>query len=373
MRIGIPREIKPDEHRVALTPAGVRELREAGAHVIVERGAGEGSAISDEAYSSQGATLVPDAKTVFSEVDLILKVKEPLEREVQLMHPEQTIFTFLHLASAPQLADALCAAGVRALAYETVADSAGHLPLLAPMSEIAGCLATQVGATSLEKSLGGRGLLLGGVAGVTAANVVVVGGGVVGRNAARVALGMGARVTILDKSLGRLRELEWLLDGQAETIHASKLTIEELLPRTDLVIGAVLVPGAKSPCILERAQLSLMRTGTVLVDVSIDQGGCFETSRPTTHSAPTFTVDGITHYCVSNMPGAVPITSTHALTSATLPYILTLVEKGIDNALASDLGIQTGLNIADGEIVHPVVAAALDRKTQTKFLRLNAA
>jgi alanine dehydrogenase len=359
VRIGVPTEIKRDEFRVALTPAGVRELAEHGHEVLVQSGAGVGSAIEDEQYAAQGARIVPDAAAVFEAAELVLKVKEPQPREVELLRSGQTLFAYLHLAAAPELAGELRASGATCIAYETVEDAAGRLPLLAPMSEVAGKIATQAGAFMLEKPLGGRGVLLGGVPGVAAANVLVIGGGVVGTNAALIAIGMQANVFVFDRSLDRLRELDLLFDGRASTIYSSTLSIEEMLPRADLVVGAVLIHGARAPHVITREQLALMKPRAVLVDVSIDQGGCFESSRPTTHSDPTFQVDDITHYCVTNMPGAVPITSTYALTNATLPYVLQLADRGVEQAIAANPALRLGVNVARGEIVHPAVAQAL--------------
>jgi alanine dehydrogenase len=359
MRIGVPTEIKPDEYRIAITPAGVRELSSRGHEVLIESGGGEGSAMSDEQFRAQGARIVPDAEAVFGEAELVLKVKEPQAPEVALLREGQTLFTYLHLAAEPDLARGLMASGARCIAYETVVDGDGHLPLLAPMSEVAGKIATQAGAFMLEKPLGGRGILLGGVPGVAAATVLVIGGGVVGMNAAFIAIGMQADVFVYDRSIDRLRDLDVAFGGRASTVYSSTLAIEEMLPLADLVIGAVLVQGGRAPHVITREQLKLMRRGAVLVDVSIDQGGCFETSRPTTHSHPTFEVDGVTHYCVTNMPGAVPITSTYALTNATLPYLIELAEKGIEGALESNEGLRAGLNVQDGEITHPAVADAL--------------
>ena len=365
MIIGVPTEIKPDEYRVAITPAGVRELTARGHEVLVQAGAGVGSAMADEQFIAQGARIVPDAPTVFAQAEVVLKVKEPQPVEVELLRADQTLFTYLHLAAEPELARALQRSGATCIAYETVEDSAGRLPLLAPMSEVAGKLATQAGAFMLEKPLGGRGILLGGVPGVAAATVLVIGGGVVGMNAAFIAIGMQADVFVFDRSIDRLRELEVAFGGRASTVYSSTLAIEEMLPLADLVIGAVLVHGGRAPHVVTRAQLGLMRRHAVLVDVSIDQGGCFETSRPTTHSAPTFEVDGITHYCVTNMPGAVPITSTYALTNATLPYVLALADAGPRRALAEDPGLALGLNVQDGEIMHPAVIQALEPEEAT--------
>ncbi len=359
MRIGVPTEIKTDEYRVALTPAGVRELTGHGHEVIVQAGAGDGSAITDADYVAQGARIAADAQAVFAAAELVLKVKEPLADEVALLRPEHTLFTYLHLAAAPELAAGLCASGATCIAYETVEAVNGSLPLLAPMSEVAGKIATQAGAFMLEKPLGGRGVLLGGVPGVAAATVLVIGGGVVGLNAALIAIGMQADVFVYDRSIDRLRELDLVFGGRASTVYSSTLAIEEMLPAADLVIGAVLIHGARAPWVIRRDQLSLMKRRAVLVDVSIDQGGCFETSRPTTHSAPTYELDGITHYCVTNMPGAVPVTATYALTNATLPYVLRLAERGVVAALAESPDLRAGVNVADGRVVHPAVAAAL--------------
>jgi alanine dehydrogenase len=359
MRIGVPTEIKPDEYRVAITPAGVRELSGRGHEVLVQAGAGEGSAFSDEQFTAQGAVIVPDADSVFAQAELVLKVKEPQSVEVERLRPGQTLFTYLHLAAEPELARGLMASGATCIAYETVENAAGHLPLLAPMSEVAGKIATQAGAFMLEKPLGGRGILLGGVPGVAAATVLVIGGGVVGMNAAFIAIGMEADVFVFDRSVDRLRELDLAFNGRASTVYSSTLAIEEMLPGADLVIGAVLVTGGRAPHVISREQLKLMKPSAVLVDVSIDQGGCFETSRPTTHSDPTFQVDGITHYCVTNMPGAVPITSTYALTNATLPYVIALADLGVEQALERDPYLRLGLNVRGGEIIHPAVAEAL--------------
>jgi alanine dehydrogenase len=359
MRIGVPTEIKLDEYRVALTPAGARELTSRGHEVIVQTGAGEGSAIADSDYTAQGARIVADAPAVFAAAELVLKVKEPQPGEVDLLRPGQALFTYLHLAAAPELTRRLVGSGATCIAYETVEAANGSLPLLAPMSEVAGKIATQAGAFMLEKPLGGRGVLLGGVPGVAAATVLVIGGGVVGLNAALIAIGMQADVFVYDRSIDRLRELDLVFGGRASTVYSSTLAIEEMLPAADLVIGAVLIHGARAPWVIRRGQLRLMKHRAVLVDVSIDQGGCFETSRPTTHSAPTYEVDGITHYCVTNMPGAVPVTATYALTNATLPYVLRLADDGVVAALAASRELRLGVNVADGRVVHPAVAEAL--------------
>jgi alanine dehydrogenase len=359
MRIGVPTEIKPDEYRVAITPAGVRELSARGHEVLVQAGAGEGSAMADRQFQAQGARIVPDAQSLFAQAELVLKVKEPQAAEVKMLREGQTLFTYLHLAAEPELARGLQQSGATCIAYETVEDSDGRLPLLAPMSEVAGKIATQAGAFMLEKPLGGRGILLGGVPGVAAATVLVIGGGVVGMNAAFIAIGMQADVSVFDRSIDRLRELEVAFAGRASTVYSSTLAIEEMLPLADMVIGAVLVHGGRAPHVVTREQLKLMKKNAVLVDVSIDQGGCFETSRPTTHSEPTFEVEEIIHYCVTNMPGAVPITSTYALTNATLPYVIDLAEHGVAAAMDRDRGLRLGLNVHNGKITHPAVAEAL--------------
>ncbi len=356
MRIGVPAEIKSDEYRVAVTPAGVRELCEHGHEVLVQAGAGEGSAIADGSYEAQGATIAADAAGVFEAAEMILHVKELQPSEIAMLRPEQLLFTYLHLAPDPEQTRGLRDSGATAIAYETVEDARGRLPLLAPMSEVAGKIATQAGAFMLEKPMGGRGILLGGVPGVAAANVMVIGGGVVGMNAAFIAIGMEADVFVYDRSIDRLRELEVDFGGRCSTVYSTTLAVEEMLPSADLVIGAVLVHGARAPYVIRREQLALMKPGAVLVDVAIDQGGCFETSRPTTHREPTFEVDGITHYCVANMPGAVPITSTHALTNATLPYALALADHGVAEAIRQDPGLRLGVNVAGGKVTHPAVA-----------------
>jgi alanine dehydrogenase len=372
MRVGVPTEIKTDEYRVALTPAGVRELADRGHEVAVQSGAGEGSGLADESYAEQGARILPDAAAVFADADLIVKVKEPQPEEVARLEPRHTLFTYLHLAPDPELTRGLMDSGSTAIAYETVEDDRGRLPLLAPMSEVAGKVATQAGAFILEKPLGGRGILLGGVPGVPAAKVMIIGGGVVGMNAAFIAIGMEADVTVFDRSIDRLRELDVALQGRADTCFSTTLTLEQHLTDADLVIGAVLVHGARAPRVVTRAQLGLMKRHAVLVDVSIDQGGCFETSRPTTHSNPTYQVDGITHYCVANMPGAVPVTSTYALTNATMPYILRLATEGVHRALSSDPGFMRGLNVAAGALTYEPVARdqALEFTPPHEALRL---
>jgi alanine dehydrogenase len=359
MKVGVPSEVKTDEYRVALTPAGVRELADAGHSVFVQSGAGDGSSISDEAYAAQGATIVPNADAVFAEATLIVKVKEPQPPEVARLEPRHVLFTYLHLAADGELTRALMQSGATCIAYETVEDARGRLPLLAPMSEVAGKIATQAGAFMLEKPLGGRGILLGGVPGVPAAEVLVIGGGVVGMNAAFIAIGMEATVYVFDRNIDRLRELDVAFGGRADTCFATTLSIEERLPSADLVIGAVLVHGARAPHVITREQLGIMKRHAVLVDVSIDQGGCFETSHPTTHSNPTYEVDGITHYCVANMPGAVPVTSTYALTNATLPYVLHVASAGVHRAVADNPGLKLGVNVVAGEVTYAPVADAV--------------
>jgi alanine dehydrogenase len=356
MKVGVPTEIKTDEYRVSLTPAGVRELVEHGHEVIVQAAAGVGSTIPDEEFTAQGARIVPDAKAVFDEAELLLGVKEPQPEEVELLRPHHLLFTYLHLAPDPVLTRGLVESGATCVAYETVVDSYGRLPLLAPMSEVAGKIATQAGAFFLERPLGGRGVLLGGVPGVAAATVMVIGGGVVGMNAAFIAMGMEADVFVFDRNIDRLRELDIAFAGRVSTVYSSTLAVEDMLPRADLVIGAVLVHGARAPYVIKRDQLGLMKERAVLVDVSIDQGGCFETSHPTTHSDPVYEVDGVIHYCVANMPGAVPVTSTFALTNATLPYVLALADNGLVGAIEALPGLRPGVNVADGKVTHRAVA-----------------
>jgi len=358
MRVGIPTEIKNNEFRVAITPAGVAELVHRGHEVLIETGAGEGSAISDADFKRAGAQLIPSVDEVWSSAELLLKVKEPIEAEYSRLREGQTLFTYLHLAPAPELTKGLCDSGATCVAHETVEDRQGRLPLLAPMSEVAGKIATQAGAFMLEKPLGGRGILLGGVPGVAAAKVMIIGGGVVGMNAAFIALGMEATVYVYDRNIDRLRELDIAFGGRADTCYASTLDIEQRLPEVDLVIGAVLVHGAKAPFVIRREQLSLMKRQAVLVDVSIDQGGCFETSRPTTHSDPVYEVDGVLHYCVANMPGAVPVTSTRALTNATLPFVLHVADVGVEQASRDNPGLAKGVNVVGGKVTYQPVAEA---------------
>src|ERR671913_39502 len=356
MKVGGPTEIKTDEYRVSLTPAGVRELVEHGHEVLIQSGAGVGSTIPDEEYEAQGARMLPDAQSVFDEAEMVLGVKEPQPQEVEMLRPDHLLFTYLHLAPDPDLTKGLVESGATCVAYETVVDGQGRLPLLAPMSEVAGKIATQAGAFFLERPLGGRGVLLGGVPGVAAATVMIIGGGVVGQNAAFIAIGMEADVFVFDRNIDRLRELDVAFGGRASTVYSSTLAIENMLPLADLVIGAVLIHGARAPYVIRREQLALMRERAVLVDVSIDQGGCFETSHPTTHSDPVYAVDGVTHYCVANMPGAVPVTSTFALTNATLPYVLALADHGLESAIENLPGLRAGVNVAGGKVTHPAVA-----------------
>jgi alanine dehydrogenase len=359
--VGVVKEIKPAERRVALTPAGVHELTVQGSSVLVEASAGAGSGFADSDYERAGAEIVAGAADVWARSELLLKVKEPIEPEYDLLRAGQVLFTYLHLAPNRPLIEALVRSGTTAIAYETVEDARGGLPLLAPMSEVAGRLATQAGAFFLMDPMGGNGTLIGGVPGVKPARVLVIGGGVVGTHAARVAIGMGAEVTVLERSIPRIRELEQLFAGRATVLMSDTLTLESELPKADLVIGAVLIPGAVAPHLIKRESLALMRPRTVIVDVAIDQGGCAETSRPTTHSEPVYEVDGVLHYCVANMPGAVPATSTRALTNATLPYVLRLASMGVDAALAADPGFALGLNVRGGEIPYAPVAEAYAR------------
>lgn len=361
MKIGVPTETKTDENRVALTPSGVHELTAAGHTVLVQEGAGAGSHVTDDEYGSAGATLVSDAATVWGDAELICKVKEPQPSEYPLLRPDLVLFTYLHLAAYPEVATALCEASVTALAYETVQDSAGRLPLLAPMSEIAGRMSVQVGAHYLEHEAGGRGILLGGCPGVEPAKVVIIGAGMAGANAASIARGMEADVTIFDVNLDRLRAFDTVHRGAIKTRSANAFDIERAAIEADLVVGAVLLPGARSPRVLTRSTVSKMKTGAVLVDISIDQGGCFETSRETQHSDPVYEVDGVLHYAVGNIPGAVPRTSTWALTNVTLPYVLEIANHGLDAAIERRPELRGGLNTRGGEVVHPVVAEALGR------------
>jgi alanine dehydrogenase len=359
MRIGVPKEIKVHEYRVGLVPAGVRELVGAGHEVLVETGAGSGIGVDDTQYKAAGASIANTAADVFSRSDLVVKVKEPQPAECAMLRAGQVLFTYLHLAADPEQAKGLMKSGATAIAYETVTAPNGSLPLLTPMSEVAGRMSIQVGAASLQKANGGFGVLLGGVPGVQPAKVVILGGGVAGKHAAEIAVGMRADVTIVDRSLDRLRELSATFGASLLTAYSTTETIERLVRDADLVIGAVLVAGAAAPKLVTRAMLGTMKRGAVLVDISIDQGGCFETSRPTTHADPTFVVDGVIHYCVANMPGAVPRTSTFALTNATLPYVRALADLGWQAALKRDPGLAAGLNVHAGQITHEIVARDL--------------
>ncbi|MCC5792569.1 MAG: alanine dehydrogenase [Legionellaceae bacterium] len=359
MLVGVPKEIKMQENRVGLVPASVREIIRAGKSVIVEHNAGMGIGISDDDYRNAGATVVDTAEEVFEQADLIIKVKEPQAVECKRLREGQTIFTYLHLAPDPEQTRLLKESGATAIAYETVTQNDGGLPLLTPMSQVAGRMSIQAGAHCLEMAQGGSGVLLGGVPGVAPANVVVIGGGVVGTNAVRMAMGMEAHVTVLEKSLSRLRELDFQFGSKLNTIYATVESLEKYVADADLVIGAVLVPGAAAPKLVTRNMLKAMRPGSVVVDVAIDQGGCFETSKPTTHHEPTYVVEDIVHYCVANMPGAVPRTSTFALNNATLPFIMQLVSKGIKMALLSDGHLLNGLNVHQGCITYEAVARDL--------------
>ncbi len=360
MQVGVPKEIKPDEHRVGLTPASVRELTIHGHQVVVEQGAAAGIGISDDTYRAAGATVAGSAAEVFAAAALIVKVKEPQANEIAMLRDGQVLFTYLHLAADRVQTEGLLRTGATCVAYETVTDARGALPLLAPMSEVAGRMAVQVGAYCLEKEQGGAGILLGGVPGVPPAKVVVLGGGVSGTNAARMAVGLEASVTIIDKSLPRLYDLDLQFGPRATTLFATVEAIEQAVLDADLVIGAVLVPGGAAPRLVSRSMVRAMRPGSVLVDISIDQGGCFETSRPTTHSHPTYVEEGAVHYCVTNMPGAVARTSTFALNNATLPFVLALAGKGWRRALAEDVHLRHGLNVHAGKLTHAAVAHDLE-------------
>ena len=360
MLIGVPKEIKAQEFRVGMTPAGVRELAGNGHQVLVQRSAGEGIGLTDALYAAAGATIVDSAEQVFAETDLVVKVKEPQAQECRWLRPGQTLFTYLHLAADLKQAELLMDSGATCIAYETTTSQQGGLPLLAPMSLVAGRLSVQAGAHHMEVHQGGNGTLLGGVPGVAPANVLVLGGGVVGSSALRVALGMGADVTVIDRSVSKLAELDEQYRGQLRTIYSTAESIEEHAREADLIIGAVLIPGASAPKLISADMLRLLKPGTVLVDVAIDQGGCFETSRPTTHADPTYVIDDVVHYCVANMPGAVARTATLALTNATLPYVVRLASKGSRETLLSDEHFSAGLNVFEGQLTHQAVAEALD-------------
>ncbi|MGV3711150.1 MAG: alanine dehydrogenase [Gemmatimonas sp.] len=370
MRIGVPKEIKTNENRVALVPAGAEALVAAGHQVFIEKGAGVGSGFEDSDYTEVGATIVPDAATAWGKAELLLKVKEPIEPEWQYLRPDLTLFTYLHFAADEKLTKAHLASGATCIAYETVELDSGELPLLTPMSEVAGRMAVQEGAKYLEKLYGGRGVLLSGVPGVPPAKVVILGGGVVGTNAAKMAAGLGAKVVVLDLSLERLRYLSDVMPANVQLVHSNRHNILYQIGHADLVIGGVLIPGAKAPKLIRRADLALMRPGAVIVDVAVDQGGCVETIKPTTHENPTYTVDGVIHYGVANMPGAVPRTSTLALTNATLPYTLMLANLGWKKALKKNSALLKGLNMTAGKLTYEGVSSAFNMPSEdpTKFL-----
>ncbi len=359
MLVGVPKEIKTHEYRVGLVPGSVRELIHHGHSVVVQTGAGDGSGFEDSAYEAVGASIAPDAATVFAEADLIVKVKEPSSAEIKMLRPDQVLFTYLHLAADKKQTEGLLASGCIAIAYETVTDARGGLPLLSPMSEVAGRMSVQVGAHNLEKEQGGAGILLGGVPGVPAADVVVIGGGVSGTNAVRMAMGLEARVTVLERNIQRLYDLDLQFGAALNTRYSTVEAIEELVTNADLVIGAVLVPGAAAPKLVTEDMVRRMRKGAVMVDIAIDQGGCFETSRPTSHDKPTYVMHDVVHYCVTNMPGAVARTSTFALNNATLPFVLALANKGYVEALASNPHLANGLNIHKGNLTYRAVAESL--------------
>ncbi len=358
MRVGVPRELKDNEYRVAITPAGVRELVVGGHDVLIEHDAGRGSSIFDDEFERAGAKIVPDADAVFAEADMVLKVKEPVPEEFHRLREGLVLFTYLHLAASEVVTQALVESGTAAVAYETVEWPDGSLPLLAPMSEVAGRMAPQVGASTLERENGGRGVLLGGVSGVRPARVVVIGAGMAGMNAAWIAQGMEAEVVILDRNINKLRNIDLIHQGKILTLASNRLSVEEAVISADLVIGAVLVPGALAPKLVSEEVVRAMKPGAVAVDISIDQGGCFETSRMTTHSDPTYVVHDVVHYCVGNMPGAVPHTSTYALTNATLPYVVALADAGLEAAVRDDPALAKGVNVFKGEVVYAPVAEA---------------
>ncbi len=362
MKIGLPKEIKDNEYRVGLTPAGVQALSDAGHTLFVQKTAGEGSGFSDEQYTNAGAKMLETADDVWGEGDMIVKVKEPIAPEYPRMRENQLLFTYLHLAPEFELTKQMMERKVTGVAYETITDKRGTLPLLTPMSEVAGRMSVQVGATFLEKMNGGRGILLGGVPGVPAANVVIIGGGVVGTEAAKMAVGLGAHVTIIDRNLDRLRQLDDIFLSKVQTLASSRYAIEEAISHADLVIGAVLIPGAAAPKLVTREMLRVIPNGAVLVDVAVDQGGCFETTHATTHSNPTYYEEGVLHYCVANMPGAVPRTSTFALTNATLPYALDLANKGFEQAMKDDKGLLEGVNTYAGKLTYEAVATSQNLK-----------
>jgi alanine dehydrogenase len=361
MRIGLPKEIKNHEYRVGLTPASVRELTSHGHSVLVQTGAGTDIGLTDAQYVAAGATLAANAAEVFEKSEMIVKVKEPQPQECAMLRPGQILYTYLHLAPDPEQTDALIKSGAICIAYETITGPGGGLPLLAPMSEVAGRMSVQAGAAHLEKSKGGMGVLLGGVPGVPAAHCVILGAGVVGTHAMQMAVGMGAKVTVLDKNIDRLRQLDLIFGNRIHTVYSNVQTVEEAVLDADLVIGGVLIPGAAAPKLVTRAMVGKMKKGAVLVDVAIDQGGCFETSHATTHADPTFVVDGVVHYCVANMPGAVARTSTFALNNATIAHALTLANKGWKQALKDNVHLKNGLNVAEGKVTYEAVALALGK------------
>jgi alanine dehydrogenase len=361
MRIGVPREVKSEENRVGLVPGSVRELVHNGHEVLVQAGAGTGIGVPDALYQTAGARIVPDAAAVFAQADMVVKVKEPQPEEIAMLRPGQVLFTYLHLAADRAQTDGLMNSGATCIAYETVTSARGGLPLLAPMSEVAGRMSIQVGAWCLEKHNGGAGVLLGGVPGVAPARVVILGGGVSGSNAVTMAVGMGAQVSVIDRSVPRLQELDAQWGGRVRTVYSTLQAIEQEVIASDLVVGAVLVPGAAAPKLVSREMVARMRPGSAMVDIAIDQGGCFETSRPTSHAKPTYVEEGVVHYCVTNMPGAVARTSTFALNNATLPHVLALASKGWRQALAEDPHLCNGLNVHAGKITHRAVGESLDR------------
>jgi alanine dehydrogenase len=365
MIIGVPKEVKDHEFRVAIVPSGVKALTDAGHKVLVQAKAGESSSFTDREYKAAGAEIIPQAEAVWKRANMIVKVKEPIEQEIPYFRSGLVLFTYLHLAPIRGLTDALLKKKVIGIAYETVTDKHGALPLLTPMSEVAGRMSVQVGASYLEKEKGGRGVLLGGVPGTPPAKVIIIGGGIVGTNAAKIALGMGADVTIIDLNLNRLRELDDIFGGQVRTLASNSYTIAHATEQADLVIGGVLIPGASAPKLVTKKMVSKMKKGAVIVDVAIDQGGCIETARPTTHSDPAYVVDGVVHYCVTNMPGAVPHTSTMALTNATFPYVMKLAQKGATAAIKADDGIREGVNTFKGEVTYRAVAESQKRQSKS--------
>src|SRR5438309_492808 len=362
MKVGVPKEIKADEYRVGMMPVGAETLSKAGHQVFVETQAGAASGFTDDMYKSAGATILPKLEDVFAQTDMIVKVKEPQPREIALFRPGQIVFTYFHFAASSELTQACLQSGIVAIAYETIRDKKGQLPCLTPMSEIAGKMSIQEGAKYLEKPMMGRGILLGGVPGVPPADVVILGAGIVGTNAAKVAAGLGANVTLMDVNLDRLRYLDDVMPANVTTIFSDPHTIREHLLLADLVVGAVLIPGAKAPRLVSREDLKAMKNGSVIVDVAIDQGGCVETAKPTTHQQPTYVVEGVVHYCVTNMPGAVGRTSTIALCNATLPYAVKIANKGFQTAAAEDAGFAEGINLVNGKVANPAVAESLGMK-----------